>query len=56
MSMQPPTLEEWTEQGPQARPLPDNNIWSNNFVGINEDFNYDSDNSDDSHDSDISDN
>jgi hypothetical protein len=46
MSMMPPTLEEWTEQGPQARPLPDNNIWSPNFNGLHEDFDYDSDDSD----------
>ena len=50
MSMMPPTLEEWTEQGPQARPLPDNNIWSPNFIGLNEDYNYDSDNDSDDDD------
>ena len=51
MDMMPPTLEEWTEQGQQARPLPNNNIWSPDFVGLHEDFDYDSD-SDDGYDSD----
>ena len=52
MSMLPPTLEEWTEQGPHARPIPDNNIWSDNFIGINEEFVYDSDDSQESNNSD----
>jgi hypothetical protein len=30
--MIPPSLEEWTSQGPQAHPIPDDNIFSPNFI------------------------
>ncbi len=29
--MLPPSLKEWTSQGPRARPLPDNCIWSDRY-------------------------
>jgi hypothetical protein len=49
MEMLPPTLEEWTEQGPYARPIPINCIWSENYAGRNQEFLYASDSdSDDS--------
>lgn len=32
MDMMPPSLEEWTEQGPRAHPIPDDIIFSPNFV------------------------
>ena len=41
MNMMPPSLEEWTEQGPNARPLPTNNIFSPNYQGLNDDLDYD---------------
>ena len=47
MEMLPPTLEEWTSQGPNARPLPNNCIWSENYEGRNEEFLYDSDSDED---------
>ena len=31
-TMAPPTLEEWLSQGPAARPIPDNSIFSPNYV------------------------
>lgn len=27
----PPSLVEWTSQGPRAKQLPSNNIWSDNY-------------------------
>ena len=30
--MMPPTLEEWLSQGPRAHPIPDNSIFSPNYV------------------------
>jgi hypothetical protein len=30
--MIPPTLEEWISQGPQAHPIPYDNIFSHNFI------------------------
>jgi len=32
LNMIPPTLEEWTSQGPCAQPIPDDNIFSPNFI------------------------
>jgi hypothetical protein len=29
----PPTLVDWTGQGPRAHPIPSNNIWSDNYEG-----------------------
>ena len=55
MEMLPPTLEEWTEQGPNARPIPINCIWSENYAGRNQEFLYASDSDSDS-DSDDSEN
>lgn len=34
----PPTLEEWTSQGPNARPLPITNIWSPDYQPDNDYF------------------
>lgn len=36
LDMLPPTLEEWTAQGPQARPLPNSSIFSPNYQPNNE--------------------
>ena len=42
--MLPPTLEEWTEQGPHARPLPPNFIFSPDYdPNLGDEINYDSD-------------
>ncbi len=44
--MMPPTLEEWTSQGPRAHPLPSTCIWSPNY----EPSDYYSDEDDDEED------
>jgi hypothetical protein len=46
-TMLPPTLEEWTSQGVQAHPIPQNYIFSENYnVAYGEEFDYDDENSD----------
>jgi len=44
--MPPPSFEEWTSQGPRAHPIPDNSIFSPNFV--RPDYRSDSDTDSDS--------
>jgi hypothetical protein len=43
--MQPPTFEDWVSQGPRAKPIPDDSIFSNNYIQEDEeddnDFNLD---------------
>ena len=43
--MMPPSFEEWTSQGPQARPLPSNSNFSRNYV-------YEDDSDEEEYDSD----
>jgi len=51
-TMTPPTLEEWTSQGRQAHPIPDNNIFSENFNPEDDDDENEYDDSDYSSDDD----
>jgi len=43
MFMLPPTFEEWVAQGPSARPIPNNSIFSNNYEPPSEESSSDSD-------------
>ena len=47
-TMMPPTLEEWTSQGMQAHPIPNNHIFGDNYDMEDDDdqFNYDDDDDD----------
>ena len=45
--MLPPSVEEWTEQGPHARPLPPNFLFSPDYdPDLGDEINYDSDDGD----------
>jgi len=47
MVMQPPPFEHWTAQGPRARPIPDNSIFSENYVNSDADDDSTSESGDD---------
>jgi hypothetical protein len=49
-AMEPPSLQHWTSQGPRARPLPDNCIWSDNYEQDDDEDDEDEEDVDDDED------